>query len=70
MLHRNKSFYLEQKLVQESKNPKELQKSFACFGLNAKEWNKANVSLNKDGRIQFKLFKSNPQENANIFKTL
>ena len=62
-LHRKKSSHLDEILVQSSKNPQELWKLLKSFGLNAKEGNKAKISLNKDGTIQFK-----HRENANIFK--
>ena len=38
-------------------------KTLKSLGLNAKEENKAKVSLKKDGTIQFE-----PRENANIFE--
>ena len=63
MLHGKKSSYLEDKLVQNSKNPIELRKISKSLCLDAKEGNKVNFSPNKDGTIQ-----SEPHENANIFK--
>ena len=47
------SSYSEDKVVQNSKNTKELGKPLTSLALNAKKGNKAEVSLNKDGIIQF-----------------
>ena len=63
MLHRNKSFYFKEKLLQHCKNPKELWKTLKTLGLNAKGRNKTKISLNGDGTIQFE-----PRENISIFK--
>ena len=61
MLQRKKGSHLE--LVQNSKKPKELQKTLKSLGFRSKEGNTSTISLNKDGTIQFE-----PLENKNIFK--
>ena len=53
MQDRKEGSYFEEKLVQNSKYPKELRKSLKTFGSNVKEGNKAKVSPNKYGTIQF-----------------
>ena len=63
MLQRKKGSHLEQKLVQNSKKPKELQKTLKSLVFRSKEGNTSTISLNKDGTIQFE-----PLENKNIFK--
>ena len=52
MLQRKKSSYIEVKLVQNSKYPEKILKTFKSLGLNAKQGNTINVFLNQDGTIQ------------------
>ena len=52
MLQRKKSSYIEVKLVQNSKYPEEIWKTFKSLGLNAKEGSTTKVFLNQDGTIQ------------------
>ena len=52
MLQRKKSSYIEVKLVQNSKYPEKIWKTFKSLGLNAKQGNIINVFLNQDGTIQ------------------
>ena len=57
-IHRKKSSYLDEKLFQNSKNPKELWKTLKSLGLNANEGNKTKVSLNKILQSGFKIPKT------------
>ena len=63
MLHRKQSSCFEEKIIQNSKNPKKLWKTLKCLGLNAQAENKGKFYLTKDGTIRFE-----PRKKANIFR--
>lgn len=55
--------YLEEKLVQNSKKPKELLKTLEYLGIISKEYNKLKISLSEEIAVRLA-----PRENANILK--
>ena len=56
VLHRRRSFYLEEKLFQNSKKSKQLRKTLKFLGLNSKEGSTSKIWLNKDSTVQLELW--------------
>ena len=69
MLSMKESSYFEEKVIQNSKNTKELGKPLTSLALNAKKGNKAEVSLNKDGTIQFVILGKTQTFSKVLFRT-